>query len=318
FSRGGRVLDIERAAVDAKAAGAAADGLLVTLKDEAGNLSHVNTATGEVSEVKTLPRVLGMSVPDALEKHPNLDRHVAERLANAQERAALFETEAARADIPDDYRRAHAEEAARAHDEAAYLRDVQAAIEGHRAPAPTQNVLGEKPVEMGPGKTSDAGEAVPMPELPHSIERQMRALFEGRRGAVLVTPASPPPTLSAGLTATETAKGTFIHDPRVVSPDGIRALADMDAHHSVLGHVAPKTEESTAIVVARDAQGREIQSSYARPDHVEAQAESFRRQFPEATIETGGHELEQRVLVERASSGRDPAAKPSLLRRAGR
>ncbi|MGB8507848.1 MAG: hypothetical protein WCD76_05550, partial [Pyrinomonadaceae bacterium] len=135
FSRGGRVLDIERAAVDAKAAGAAADGLLVTLKDEAGNLSCVNTATGEVSEVKTLPRVLGMSVPDALEKHPTLDRHVAERLANAESRAAGFETEAGRADLPDDYRRTHAEEAARAHDEAAYLKDVQAAIEEHRNPS---------------------------------------------------------------------------------------------------------------------------------------------------------------------------------------
>ncbi len=132
FNRGGRVLDIERAATTGTKA---ADGLLVTLKDEVGNLSHVNTATGEVTEVKTLPRIMGMTVHEALAKYPKLDEYVAHSLQNAEERAASFEAEAGRADLPDDYRQTHAEEAARAHDEAAYLRDVQAAIEEARTPS---------------------------------------------------------------------------------------------------------------------------------------------------------------------------------------
>ncbi len=181
FNRGGRVLDIERAATTGtKAAGAVADGLLVTLKDEAGNLSHVNTATGEVSEVKTLPRIMGMTVPEALEKHPKLEEYVSRSLQNAQERAASFEAEAGRADLPDDYKKTHAVQAARAHDEAAYLRDVQAAIEAHRnpSPAPDANASGWQkfPAESDSLNVPRAS----MPQIKSEHRGAMVQFFKGR------------------------------------------------------------------------------------------------------------------------------------------
>ncbi|MGB8507524.1 MAG: hypothetical protein WCD76_03885 [Pyrinomonadaceae bacterium] len=156
-------------------------------------------------------------------------------------------------------------------------------------------IAADAPVIMGPGGISGPGEANPLPEFAHTIDAQLQALSEGTRGGVLITPGSPMPQVPKGMTATETARGTLIHNPAVISPEDARAVVAADQHYSLLGHVAPKTEESTAFVVATDASGRELQISYTRPEDVAAQIEAMRAQFPDARFEVGGRVLESRL-----------------------
>ncbi|MCA1594735.1 MAG: hypothetical protein LC754_19320, partial [Acidobacteria bacterium] len=270
FSRGGRVLDIETAAVDASKAADAAEGLLVTIKDAEGNLHRINTATGEIEEnIKTLPRIMGMSVPEALEKHPKLDSHVAERLANAQERAARFEAEASRADLPDDYRQTHAEEAARAHDEAAYLRDVQAAIEEHRNPTPV------KAAQPAASETADG-----------TLSEQMDALKGGRRAVVEITSdqlADPDvqTIVPRGFRSFKTFDGgRIIYDPRQVSREQVVEAMDagtLGAHGVPLadgGTPLPAVGESSIPRPSLPARvGRQFVNAYHLPKSVQASAD---------------------------------------------
>ncbi len=286
FNRGGRVLDIEQAASDGTKA---ADGLLVTLKDEAGNLSHVNTATGEVSEVKTLPRIMGMTVPEALEKHPKLEEYVAHSLQNAQERAASFETEAARADLPQDYKQTHAEEAARAHDEAAYLRDVQAAIEEHRNPAPSLATPPEPPATeplTGTTQTATTAAQPTGPATPETLSAQLDALKGGQRPFVEVMPemlADPneKTTVPRGFRSFKTLDGgRIIYDPRQMSREQVVAAMDagtLGAHGVPLadgGTPLPAVGESSAPRPSGFARARRaFVNAYHLPKSVQASAD---------------------------------------------
>jgi hypothetical protein len=195
------------------------------------------------------------------------------------------------------------EEEAAAH-YAAYRRE-QAGLPPLEQPAP------ELPVEMTPEKQSGKNEAVPHPESRATLEAQIGAMTHGRRAAVLVTPGSEMPFIPKGYETLETEKGVFVYDPEKVSPDAIDNLIAEGRHDVLLGHIEPKSETTTVAVVARHPEtGAELQTSYASPDGVETQKAELLRQFPGAKIETGGQELEARILDERASAREGEQAPP--------
>jgi hypothetical protein len=140
----------------------------------------------------------------------------------------------------------------------------------------------------------------PVPERPHTIAAQMEALQAGRRKAVLITSGEDVPEIPRGFVATETHKGTFIHDPKRVSMVEVRAHVERNADGALLGHVGPKGARTTVSVVARDAKGREIQTSLSTPENVGKQVHEFHKQYPKARIEVGdltdaGHVIDDRV-----------------------
>lgn len=181
-----------------------------------------------------------------------------------------------------------------------------------RRRAPVTVNAGDAPAAMTPDRLSGPPEAAPVPERPETLEAQLGALAGGRRPAVLVTPGELPPPLPEGHAATETGKGVFIHDPRKVAPEEVRARAATSTHGALLGHVEPKTPESSAVVVASDGAGRELQSSYVSPAGAPAQVAELQRQFPGARVEVGGRETEARVLRQRAGGGSAQSAVPDF------
>lgn len=150
---------------------------------------------------------------------------------------------------------------------------------------------------------TDATEPNPMPESRATVNEQMQALQAGRRGAVIVTPGTEVPEVPKGFVATETPKGTVIHDPRTVTPEEVLAKVADGTHGELVGHVEPKGENTNQIVVARNPKtGVEQQASYVSPENVDKQAAEFQRQFPGAEISVGGKPAEQALLDERAKA----------------
>jgi hypothetical protein len=160
----------------------------------------------------------------------------------------------------------------------------------------------DAPREMPLEHQSGPQETPPMPETRATVDAQIKAMREGRRKAVLVTPGTEMPPVPRGYTSTATAQGIFIHHPRRVSRDLVTQLANEDRHGELLGHVEPKSEATTAVVRASDpATGTEQQTSYVSPARVPAQVDELRRQFPASDIEAGGAETDARLLSDRAA-----------------
>lgn len=157
---------------------------------------------------------------------------------------------------------------------------------------------------FAPGKP----EPPPVPERPETVAAQIEAMRAGRRRAVLVTPGEELPTVPDGFAATRSHVGTFIHDPRVVSADEIKDMVGAGTHGELLGHVEPRSAQTTHVVVARDARtGAELQASYVQPENIDAQIAELRRQFPGARIQYGGTGLEKEVIADRLASSPRPA-----------
>lgn len=154
----------------------------------------------------------------------------------------------------------------------------------------------DSPVAVDPQHRQSA------PETPYSLKRQLAALKQGRRGAVLVTPGEQIPVMPKGHTATSTEKGIFVHDPRKVSPTEIRQRAADGTYNELLGYVDAEGANTVLAVTARDKRGREIISAYASPENAGAQARELKRQFPDAEIEIGGNSQESGVVRSRAAS----------------
>jgi hypothetical protein len=140
-------------------------------------------------------------------------------------------------------------------------------------------------------------DAQPVPEKPATINAQMKAMEQGKRRAVLITPGAETPKLPAGYVATEVPQGLMIHR-RSIPRSTVRRLAKAERHGKLLGIVGKKGSE---VVVARGRDGTEYQSAYATPENVIRQARGFRNQYPDAKIEVGGKELEASVLIDRMS-----------------
>jgi hypothetical protein len=146
------------------------------------------------------------------------------------------------------------------------------------------------------------GEGVqPTPEAPETIAAQMEALRAGRRQAVLMTPGTPEGAVPAGMRRVKTEVGVFIA-PRSLPTRRIRRAVRAGAYHRLLGLVEPKSAATTETVVARDEQGRELQSALVSPERLREQAESFARAYPEAVIETGDARLAVQIVEERGAA----------------
>jgi len=125
----------------------------------------------------------------------------------------------------------------------------------------------------------------PVPEPPEALAAQMEALQarRGKRRAVLVTPGEQLPPIPPGYEVTRTSAGTFIHRPDLAPDDVIRSV-DAGTYQELLGIHEPKSPQTTAAVVARDEQGRELFAALASPKNVVRQAREVKRQFPKAKV----------------------------------
>jgi len=134
-----------------------------------------------------------------------------------------------------------------------------------------------------------------VPERPETIFAQLQV-----RGYSLIPNNTPRPSIPRGYRTEKTPDGVVYYDPNRISRETIRNTPTTE----LLGHVQPKSAATTEAVVARDAQGNEIQSSAVSPENVGKQAEVMAEQYPEAKIETGGPELAADVIAERTAPQR--------------
>jgi hypothetical protein len=149
--------------------------------------------------------------------------------------------------------------------------------ESFREPRVVKGAMGEarRPV------VADGREVPRVPEVPETLAAQMETLIKGRRRAVVITPGETMPELPRGHVATPTEKGTFIHDPHVVTSAEVGRRVAEGTHGELLGHVTRGDAITDRLVVARDPHtGVELQASYVTPETVEAQAAELRRQIP--------------------------------------
>jgi len=185
----------------------------------------------------------------------------------------------------------------------------QGAVELGRAPKARPRRLGETQTKVPDiegilaKREQDIrpSEEVNVPERPETIQAQLAAVQQGTRPAVLVTRGEKQPNTPRGMSAVRTSEGTFYYDPKQVSRETLLAKVKDGTYGEVLGHVEPKSEVTTEAVVARAADGTEVQASAVSPENVAKQAEVLQTQHPEATIETGGNELAQKVIQDRVA-----------------
>lgn len=128
-----------------------------------------------------------------------------------------------------------------------------------------------------------------VPERPKTIQAQLDA-----RGYALIPEGTTHP-LPEGYQAETTHDGVVYFDPARVDAETIRNTPT----NELLGHVEPKSAETTRAVVARDQTGNEVHASAVSPENESAQVAETQRNFPDANVESGGSEVAQRVLDER-------------------
>lgn len=136
---------------------------------------------------------------------------------------------------------------------------------------------------------------VNVPEKPSAMQAQLDA-----RGYTLIPDGTPKPSLPRGTRAITTADGTVYYNPTRIDAATIRNTPTSE----LLGHVEPKSETTTETVVARAADGTEVQSSAVSPENVAKQAEVMQEQLPETQIEVGGPEKAAEVIAERTAPQR--------------
>ncbi|MBP9786076.1 MAG: hypothetical protein KBC72_00590 [Acinetobacter sp.] len=139
--------------------------------------------------------------------------------------------------------------------------------------------------------------AVPMPESPLTLGKQIDSLVKGDSPAVLVTPGSTRPITPKGMRTVDTDVGTFIYDPKKISPNVIRNQVAAGEHGKILGHVEPKSDLTTVAVQAKEGP-IEIKTSIVQPDNVAAQKKSLKKQYPDAEIEVKPLEEKLPELIE--------------------
>ncbi len=145
----------------------------------------------------------------------------------------------------------------------------------------------DAPIRAAESTPSVPQSPAPVPESPETLSRQIQAMREGKRDAVLVTEGESMPMIPPDHLTTKTDAGTFIH-PKSIRPKEIRAAVRNDTYPSLLGIVAPDANlQSGPAVVALDPQtGVEIQAAaVSTPEEAQRQIEEFEHQYPEAKVE---------------------------------
>lgn len=135
----------------------------------------------------------------------------------------------------------------------------------------------------------------PTPETAETLAIQMEALAGGRSKAVLVTPGSPMPRVPRGFQKVETEVGTWIVDPRKLKPYQIKSDVMKGDYGKYLGHLEPKSLETTQVVAANQG-GIEAKTSLASPEAAPAQAKILQKQFPKADVTVGGLETAAPII----------------------
>jgi hypothetical protein len=109
--------------------------------------------------------------------------------------------------------------------------------------APPRLMRDGQPVAVAPGArirvSPDEVEPAPVQKTVATVNQQMRALRDGDRYAVVITPGTEMPSVPRGYVATETEKGTFIHHPDIVTPEEVQIMVDDGNYGQLLGHIEP-------------------------------------------------------------------------------
>lgn len=151
------------------------------------------------------------------------------------------------------------------------------------------------------------GEAPPIPETAETLTAQIRAMQEGRKPAVLLTPGSPPVEVPPGFRTLSTSVGRVIYDPRVIDARTVTAKVQDGTFGELLGYVAPKPApgEPAVVVSATDARGSEVRSALVPPEAAEQQAQVLQTENPEARVEIKPESAAQEILQQRLEGNRD-------------
>lgn len=142
-----------------------------------------------------------------------------------------------------------------------------------------------------------------VPERPETTQSQLET-----RGFTMIPTGNPRPNIPQGYRAEKTADGVVYYDPKRISRETILKTPTT----ALLGHVEPKSLKTTEAVVARDAEGTELQASAVSPENVAKQVEVTQANFPEAKVEAGGPEVAQKVLADRLEPSTTSARKSQM------
>lgn len=118
-----------------------------------------------------------------------------------------------------------------------------------------------------------AGQDMPLPEQPATLNLQLADLQAGKRPAMLFTPGEQELPLPKGFERHETKAGVFFYNPAVFSPKELDAAVANDTVGTVLGYgipAKPATEQTVGAVTVRTPEGTEKQSVLTDPQHLPA------------------------------------------------
>lgn len=298
----------------------------VVMEAAGGRRLLYNTRTGEAVDLSTGEVVdtqartyAGRAVADLVENAPRTMERLPQMIEATEANAAGLRAQG------------FIEEAAKFEADVAEMRALLRDAEAHRArvAADDLNLNGlieetptaddsaiRNPQSATPNVRPSTFNAAPafVPETPETLAAQMDALKAGRRAVVEVTPdlyrnVDEKVVVPGPMRSFRTPDGgRIIYDPKLVSREEVIRRMDDGTLGELMGHVETQAaggNGATGIVVAKDAEGREIQSSYvSSPETAAAQAEAFSAQHPGARIEAGGPELEQSVLDARGAAPR--------------
>ena len=156
-----------------------------------------------------------------------------------------------------------------------------------------------KGLKIGSPKINTPIVDAPIPETPATLDLQIKALKEGRTNAALVTPGAKIPEVPKGMNIADTPAGVWIFNPKKISSVDIANSIKNGTHGELLGYVEPKSEATTATVVAKAPNGVEAKTALVSPENIDLQAKVLKDQFPDSKIEVGGLEKTQEILDKR-------------------
>ena len=136
-----------------------------------------------------------------------------------------------------------------------------------------------------------------IPETDYTIKKQIEAMVEGRKVAVLIPTGAKIPSTN-GFYTVSTEVGTFISVSNIPEAAIQRAI-EGGVWGRMLGHIDIKALDTNSFVLAKDAQGRELQSSYCKEGSIEKQVNMFKKMYPNCVIETGSLALALRTIRNR-------------------
>ncbi len=117
--------------------------------------------------------------------------------------------------------------------------------------------------ELAPART--------FPEPNATIEAQLQAMREGRKGAVEVTSQTEPVSVPEGVVATTVEGRTFLHDPKQTPPETIKSAVADGTIANVMGYsTTEKPADGTVVAQGRNADGVPVHEEVANAETLPA------------------------------------------------